>query len=595
MERAYLQSEPMTKLNIDTKIKLYVLTAYLFIIAALVYLYLNSPVTGYEVSIYDAILPFWILIIGAAAIIMVLIVYQVSEKHYNYFGYSFIGLLLCVFVILTLPISRGYYFYGGNDPNSHLLNALQIIATGHFFQNYYPGTHIFGSELIMMSGISAEVVMLLIPPVFTLLFIIFTYFLAKEVFGNKSYAMIATAMASIPLFSYYHICVYPHGLSIYLLPVIFYLYFKSIRQPGYRLIFIIILVMQAFVHIVPTLVVTGCLVCAEILRYVCNRFNGNPRLDLSFNPAIISFLVFFAWWSSYSVFDRVQSAYQWFIGEAQMVPRTEEVEYVSQSGQGFLIDLYIKMYGNQLVLTIISLIAILIILCYFFRRKEMEKGIVMSGILLSSAGIYVILFLSGGFMTIGRFFGANYGVWAMPVITAYLFTKKDKGKLMMLLIASLMIILFVGSVLSIYRSPWISQPNWHVTYEDSEATSWMKSHKSSLMAQGVIGASWGQIPQSYWSWSSFIYIPEHFGYDINSMFGESIYKDSLVYFGEERQRQVNHDLILNKSILSGTWGYPGFNDSDVDRLYNDRSVETIYSNGENKILYVIGLGKDDHN
>jgi hypothetical protein len=94
MENANSQSLP--------NIKIATILAYLAIILALVFLYINSPVTGYELSIYTAIPLFWVFILIAIFISVLALLYQTYKKNYVNSYYILSALLLSFFIILTL-------------------------------------------------------------------------------------------------------------------------------------------------------------------------------------------------------------------------------------------------------------------------------------------------------------------------------------------------------------------------------------------------------------------------------------------------------------------------------------------------------------
>ncbi len=164
-------------LNLATKVKIFTILSYAFIILAVLYLFLNSPVSGYEISIYKSIIPFWVLIFIAIAIGVILLVYQAYKKIYDGFWYIFFTLILSMFIILTLPISRGYYFYGGNDPTGHCERIVEIISSGHFGDNYYPIAHILGAELSSLGSIAPNIItMSICAHIYNGIYIIFILF-----------------------------------------------------------------------------------------------------------------------------------------------------------------------------------------------------------------------------------------------------------------------------------------------------------------------------------------------------------------------------------------------------------------------------------
>ncbi|MFC7189060.1 hypothetical protein ACFQL7_03810 [Halocatena marina] len=78
----------------------------------------NNPTTGYELSMYTAT-PIAVWAAVGAALIMALCVAFVSPIS----SYRFLALVLAacsVFAVISLPLIRGYYFYGTADPLTHI-------------------------------------------------------------------------------------------------------------------------------------------------------------------------------------------------------------------------------------------------------------------------------------------------------------------------------------------------------------------------------------------------------------------------------------------------------------------------------------------
>jgi hypothetical protein len=81
-------------------------------------------------------------------------------------------------------------------------------------------------------------------------------------------------------------------------------------------------------------------------------------------------------------------------------------------------------------------------------------------------------------------------------------------------------------------------------------------------------------------------IPPHFGYVNNSNFRESLQNDSLIRFGESRQRGVSENPVLYDSPVMAHWGLPELTVADLNKLHDDTSVNVVYSTGDDSVLYV---------
>lgn len=587
MERAYVTNPRI--------IKAMLIFSWLMVLLAIDVLIKTSPISHYELSIYSSVPVFWILILVSSSVLITSILYQVYIKNYDQFLISFVGLLFCDSIILLLPFVRGYFLYGGNDPNAHLKLTQDIILYGNISENYYPFTHVLSAELIEVSLCRPETIIKLIPPIFSVLFICFMYYFALEISKRKDCAVFSAVIGSIPLFSYYHIVFYPHALAVSLFPISFYLYFKSTKDTSYRLLFLIFVISIPFIHAVPAVIFICCLAAAEIATKLCSLRNITVKRNATYKPILISLITWIMWWSSYAVFGRVTGASNWFIRETKEIPRTGEVVPIFNLDTYEWMQLFIKMYAHQLIYSIISVIIVGIVFIQFLKKNnDISNYFVLSAIVSASVISYILVFLSSGVMTVGRFLGANISIWAMPVMVALFFIKLSIRKFGLLLITLIIIFASINATLSMYRSSWILQPNWQFTYQDAYSNDWVPANRiveAPLEGLGYawIGTSIGTTPIGAWSWKSKqgnIFIPIHFGYYKNATLRESLPLNAIIYLGEFRQRLASNDTILTKSPLCGVWMRPNFEDKDIYKLNNDFSVNFIYSNGDNEILFV---------
>lgn len=589
MGKAFLNDSRVLKISISL--------TFILIFLALIFLGINSPVSGYELSIYSSIPTFWVLIVVATSIGIAVTVYQIYCDNYQYFWFAYLSLILGILIILSLPIIRGYFLYGGNDPNAHLKNAISIVSSGKISNNYYPITHILGAMLIEITSIRPETVIKFLPVIFSVLFMIFTYFLATQVSSKKEYSILASAASTTLLFSYYHIAVYPQALSLFLLPLFFFLYFRSsyikiisgANFASYKTILIILLLLMSFIHPVTSIVLIFCLIVVESIKKFLNR-SLELHSKTSFNLVLISSVTFLLWWSSFSLFTaKLKDTYSWlFLKEAsEMIPRTEEVSPVLEMGIKNTIFLSMKMYGPQMIFGLLSLIALVLIFIKFQKKnKEYYNYYIIAVLLLTSSITYLLVFLSQGVTTVGRLLGANIGAWLTPILATFtLIEVFNKKKSCLILVTLILILSFTLGAFSVYRSPYIQQANWHFTYHDSSAFEWYDSHHN-VSAISVIGSPRGRVGGSFWGWG-FGEIPPHFGYHNHSkMLGEYLSEDTMMLLGEMREKLILNDPTLRNSTLLGTWALLEFDEMDFEKLGRDHSVNKLYTNDDFKILMV---------
>ena len=568
--------------------------SFILIALALILIAKDSPARGYELSIYSC-LPWitWLFLISTLAIGISIIVYEAFTSKSNFWLVGFFIILLVNFIILSLQIFRGYYVYGLPDPLAHLEYARSIASTGFISEgNFYPVTHILGAVLIEISSIPPEIAMKYLPVIFTVLFMLFTYLLASVVSPKKEYGILAAAASSALLFSYYHLTPYPHALSLLTFPLMFYLYFKSLNTPSLsnKIALIILILLFPFFHPVLEMVLISCLVIAEVAKLGCaRRIRYSCRAgNISLNPALISFITFFLWISYFAVLgSTVRRVFRWVGGEASVVARAGELEPVFGLGPWGFFKLLLKMYGHDLIFVILSLIVLAIIIRYFLqRRNEVGNLFILSLLFLTSSIIYIILAMSLGLVTWGRILGANIGMWAAPVLASFgLYEMFRRPKIPKVTgIAAVAIILFSAStigVFSVYRSPWISQPNWQVTQMDMRGSEWFSSHKLSDFAFAPMGWIGGYY---------YFKMPEHFGYPEHKIVGDVIEKNTYIVL-TERFKQASEEPALKEWMnIPDCFAKPGFNREDFVRIKEDPSVNEVYTNKEFEVLMAMPKG-----
>ena len=133
--------------------------------------------TGYTIDIYSQLPPiFWynsiiIYFIGCLLILGI-------EKKYNIFG--IIISFLNYYQIYLVSYMLGYFSYGTSDELTHIGEYKNIISSGHISSyNIYPATHIIYSTVSLISNIKPNIVSLMLPSFFSILFIIGIYAFSK--------------------------------------------------------------------------------------------------------------------------------------------------------------------------------------------------------------------------------------------------------------------------------------------------------------------------------------------------------------------------------------------------------------------------------
>ena len=184
------KSEVMKFGNENVTIKIIAIIAFTFIISALTIISKTSPASGYEISIYDAY-PwyFWVFIITSIFMGQIILVRSAlsSDKSDRLCFFGFLAIITTNIILLFMPFIRGYATYGRGDVLSHIGYIKDILRTASFgTDNFYPLDHILTASLSYITSINVEHAVNIIPPIFSLFYIISIYFLARQIFERKA-------------------------------------------------------------------------------------------------------------------------------------------------------------------------------------------------------------------------------------------------------------------------------------------------------------------------------------------------------------------------------------------------------------------------
>jgi len=564
--------------------KLLAIAAFLSFTASIGIIWANSPASGYEISIFTSLpLSAWILLFFSLAVGIILIVYQSSTRGSTMWIYGGILLLLFNITILTLQFMRGYFLYGVADPFAHLATTDVIVSTGYVKDNYYPAINILAAAITYVTDIPSIDTTRFLPPVFTLFFMIFTFFLTFSVSHDRRSAILSVAAATPLLFAYFHLTPYPHALAIFLFPLLFFIYFRNQKFPSRAgsILLIITIIFYVFLHPLIVMVLISALFVAEGAKWIWKSRVSQVRTPLTTNPALIALCSFFLWFAYFTGSGiPAQRITQRLAQETvTTIKRSQELEPVFQLDLPHFIELTIKMYGHLAIFLVCAGAACCLALLYFKRRENQYRDMFLfAAIFVGSMASYMVVGNRTGLVTMGRLFSANAGIWATPVLASIVFTwiihTKGEGTRRYYSAAVILILIcasFLG-VMSSYRSPWIYQQNWQVSYRDIAGTNWYG-------ASSVEGR-FDYEPMGYGARYKDPLFPRHFGYTAHQFAGESLYRDAYVVI-TQRFKVATEDPAL-QFYMNVPWymGRKGFDLADFARFQNDRTTDWIYSNGE---------------
>ena len=560
-----------------TTLKFVACVSFIFVILNLIFIH-KTPASGYELSIYSST-PFivWVFLIGSFCGGFYIMVSQAFDKNERS-KFWVIGLLLIIinnFLVLSLHGLRDYYLYSGSDHITHLNYASQIKSTGVLdHSNFYPIVHIYVAEFSSILNVQLIDIGIYLPPIFSILYMIWIYALAKKCLHDRGGILLATASSSILFFNSLHIQTYPHSLSVLFMPIIliFYLKYENIR---YRLLFIIIAVLYQFFYPLSSIMILMFIISAEFTKLVFrggikNIFNNLNKISMG--PILIMVVTFITWIASFALFG---SQIRNIISATKEPMANQHIQQATQALYNIkgieFIELFFKMYGDSLVLILLAIFAIIIIIS---QHKNIREELLLITVIFSiSLPLQIVFFIGTKTQTLGRLLNLNYMMIAAAPLVGFALYYIAKNRRMNVLFITLIFVLLASiGIFGVYQSPWIFQPSWQVTKMDTMGVEWADIHRNTEMPFSSMG-----IPPSLKKPGGFI-SPEHFNYTSHRKLSDSFIEETYLYI-TERSKLANNNLITSKyrMIQSIQWG---FDTSDFYRLNNDSSVHNIYVNGE---------------
>ena len=363
----------------------------------------NSPASGYESSIYKSTPPLvWICLLISIASGISIIINQLYTKatHKNEWVIGLVLILLSNAVIISLHIIRGYAFWGLGDPGSHIGTVRDIITTGRIeTSNIYPALHIGTAQISQITGVSITTLGQVMPAFYTLLGMVFIYYIAKAVMPRRE-QVIATALVGTIMIGGWYINFTPNHLGNMLFPLFLYIIIMVSMQKElvqWRLLFTIVIFAVVILHILVAFsiffIISGTLliIIAWRLTRLKNIVDRRYLLGFDLSLALLLLVWGITWLWGFKVWDiAVNSVYDSLTGSASstieaILARAEHAE-----GLGFNTRVYFfKVYTGSIIYAILALVALPFI--WKRLRSSAELGRLFS--LFGPLAFITILFL----------------------------------------------------------------------------------------------------------------------------------------------------------------------------------------------------------
>jgi uncharacterized membrane protein len=167
-------------------------------LAAAVFFAQQSPAFDFEHSIYAGTpVEFWVGAGVAALAAIVVATASTSEGSVRRIAAFLVG--LAALAVVSLPLFRSYYFYGGGDALSHL-GWTRMLGDGRLdpVNFLYPGIHSLSLFVSQFTGLPVRTsILVIVLPVFTGLFLLFTALVVRALVDDPEVGVLFGALSAV--------------------------------------------------------------------------------------------------------------------------------------------------------------------------------------------------------------------------------------------------------------------------------------------------------------------------------------------------------------------------------------------------------------
>lgn len=599
-----------SKPHLERFLKLVLAFLFLLLIIALIITW-NTPATGYESSIYCSTpLVLWVSIITSVIVGISLVVFSISGNKFDKNQFWKLGLLLIVLsytICLSLFIIRGYYMWCmTGDPATHIGWITETIAQAYAPKRViYPITHIFLSEINLMTNLNLVVLHKIIPLIVGVFCVIFIYIFSRYITSNRIAPVLAVIISCTFIFGWY-INLTPNHLSNLLFPLVLFLIYKYPKEKTvtWALLLIIALLLYPVFHPIPAIflgLIFLTLWIPEKLPYLLGRSaNDGTAPTKNFTGSLSSFVIplsilitwFIFWISMFSTWGyTIRNIYNTISAEggpSKIGNLMDQISYAQGYGYN-VVEIILKEMVGPLIIFILTVLAF--ILLWKKYTREQKEGCVLS--LYGPFGI-VCAFIAALYffnLAFGPLRLLIYATMIGTVLSAYFLSYiiiKSEGKSRItslstkLFVVLLLSGLFVGGLLNLYPSPYNLTLNYQTTKSDVEGMKYFFSHRDVNIPITGITVAPGRFAdllltpeerliQRVPYYLEDAKVPWHFGYDTYSSLANSYEKETNLII-TQKDRLIYTDLFPDMAEYR-------FEINDFERLGDDSSISLTYSNG----------------
>jgi len=599
-------------------IKIIAIIAFVFISLALIIIARTTPANGYEISIYK-VYPsyFWLCLLIPIIMPLFSLILNRQNNPTKSIYIIFAGALFSLITILSIPLFRGYPFYGAGDIHSHLGMVKQIFLDGRIGSNPYPVIHILVYVASAVSNYSPETISLCIPQFFISFYIISIFLLSRSLKCSTKEVLFVTAFAILPFLGVEITREYmmPATQSFFMIPITLYILIQSRNSNNplpYSIMLIPLLMLFPFFH-PESVIFLGVILIVFILvlkidEKTSDATNNKKSIRIkkeNFMPLLIFVVAFFFWFSSHICFAAtiIKSVYAAFVFNLF----SEGTPPLQSAMGGFhistidAVEIIIKAYGPALICLIFGgTIALFSIINFVLKKRYCFRDLFLSICFFLFATINIFFLLKGTAIGYHIYRQTKYSLFISTIILGIYFAKRfsqNKTTIKPVINSLLVFIILIASILavySIYSSPSTHGINYQPTNSDIQGMGFFFDYRNEdnlILESGgrayqnrfgvyLLGRG-AEKPAIRWGYLKEVFPPPHFGYNLSNNLGNFYASDQYLLIYPPSKEYYN---ILYPN-------YPNlwmFSTEDFNQLLLDPTVNRIYSNGALEIFTING-------
>jgi len=595
--------------NVLNKIIVYI---DLFLVVLIIGLLTQVPfASGYEISIYD-IYPiyFWVLLgITLFVSAWLFLISTFKGGGNNLWKYGFFSMIIVNLILVSMPLIRKYFFYGIGDPLTHVFHTMFIINKGHIdMQNIYPASHVLGSELSYVLGITPFKSLSFIPPLLYLFYLLSTYLFLKNFFKTKKAAIFCLMLLALPLQVSSFIEFYPNTLAFTFYPIIFYIIFsQSINFKQKLMIELPFFVIILLFHIMTALYLFVLLFILIILTAFFTKKHNIPSIKnhfilkklekkhiLIFISAGVLIFYILCITASSKFFRRLLVRFRSLFSNTPQISSYLKLANWADATPVDIIKIILLRYGQIITLFFLAFIVIFMAIKNRKRCPIIDRDLIFLIVaIIFFICISLFSLLSGFKLAYSRVF--KFLNFFIPIFVTFGLYKCNKlpdafKRVRLIFISIFLILLIAFSIINAIPSPIIKDANHQETLFSFAGATWFfeKNNGLETFRLGCVlnreFDAYGKKGLLNLSIENNGLPPSHFMYDQNPIFGSNFKNDkymSIYKLGRIRYQKVWPEY-------KDKWR---FTPVDFRNMEEDYSIYHIYANGESDFYYIRGFYK----